>query len=244
MPSCTGDGHGGVAVVARNHHRADARLAAFGDGGLHLGTDGIDHARQAQDRYRLLLQGFRARCRAGAGAIRAGAGQSTRRAWSAIALFVGQDLPTQRRRQRSVLARRLPEPGCSASALRPARPWCTECSSLSAVLCTVRHHFAHAESKGASPNAGLVCASVSGFCKPSVRGPVYQRAFGGLAHGRARCHPGLASLHSAMASGQRVCASAAAVLHHGHFVLGQRARFIRANHLCAAQRFHSRQACG
>ena len=44
-----GDGHGGVPVVAGDHHRTDAGGLALGDGVLHLGADGVNHARQPQE---------------------------------------------------------------------------------------------------------------------------------------------------------------------------------------------------
>jgi len=53
-----GDGHGGVPVVAGDHHGADAGGLALGDGGLHLGADGVDHARQPQE-GQVVLQGRR-----------------------------------------------------------------------------------------------------------------------------------------------------------------------------------------
>ena len=52
------DGHGGVLVVAGDHHRADARGAALGHGGLDLRADGVDHARQT-DEAEVLLQVLR-----------------------------------------------------------------------------------------------------------------------------------------------------------------------------------------
>ena len=49
-----GDGHGGVLVVAGDHHRADARLAALLNGGLHLGPHRVDHAGKADEAEGLL----------------------------------------------------------------------------------------------------------------------------------------------------------------------------------------------
>ncbi len=49
-----GDGHGGVLVVAGYHHRADARLAALLNGGLHLGPHRVDHAGKADEAEGLL----------------------------------------------------------------------------------------------------------------------------------------------------------------------------------------------
>ena len=49
-----GDGHGGVLVVAGDHHRADARLAALLNGGLHLGPHRVDHAGKADEAEFLL----------------------------------------------------------------------------------------------------------------------------------------------------------------------------------------------
>ena len=52
-----GDGHGGVDMVAGDHNGPDARLTALLDGGLHLRTHRIDHARQAQEAQVVLQVG-------------------------------------------------------------------------------------------------------------------------------------------------------------------------------------------
>ena len=51
------DGHGGVFVVAGDHHRADAGLAALFNGVLDLRTHRVDHAGQAHEGQLLLQRG-------------------------------------------------------------------------------------------------------------------------------------------------------------------------------------------
>ena len=227
-----GNGNGGVAVVARNHHRADARLAALGNGGLHLGADGVYHARKAQE-GKALFQVFGRGVLRGLGPRAHGAGQHAQ-GLIGHGLVRGQHLAAQRRRQGHGLAAL---PNVRAAAQHFVRRALGVLHAAIGRFVHSAHHFAHAVKRGLAHAGGF--ALQRGLFQAQARGPVHQRGLGGLAHGGARVvGPGVAA-QAGGARGQRLVAP---VLYHRHFVLRQRARFIRAYHLCAAQRLHSRKA--
>ena len=100
------------------------------------------------------------------------------------------------------------------------------------------HHLTHAV-EGRFGNAGSLLDHVS-LAQALSGGEVHQCALGGLAHGHVVL-VGLRVGAQAHATGQQRLIGGVAV-HHGHAVLGQGAGLVRADHLRAAQRFHSGQA--
>ena len=83
------------------------------------------------------------------------------------------------------------------------------------------HHFACAVKWGLVHAGGGLLQL--GLFKPKACGPVHQRGLGGLTHGGARLVQLCVAAQAGRARGQRLVAP---MLHHRHFVLRQRARFI------------------
>ena len=224
------DGHGGILVVAGDHHRADARGAALGHGGLDLRADGVDHARQT-DEAEVLLQVLRllpvGQCVVQALRRRkdpqglVGHGFVLRQNGGALFLSQGQDLPAFR------------------IAGAPAQHLVRRALGVldKAVVCAVDggHHLP-AGVKGGLAAAGLA-ALQHRLLQPLGSGKVHQRRLRGLADGAVLLQRGVVAQRHGC--GQQLCG--AGVLHHGHLVLCQGAGLVGADDLGAAQRLHRRQ---
>ena len=227
-----GDGHGGVPVVAGDHHGPDTCTVTFGDGVLDLRADGVDHAHQAEE-GQMLFQGFRravrhpvmrAECR----------GQHPQRLAGHI--FVGlQDRRTPLRRQGDGLAAL--QDGITALEHFVGR-------ALGILkIPAVRpmdggHHFA-AGVKGRFP-----CPRRLRFQKTFI-----QLERSGIVDQRRLCgFPLCAAVFSHRGVGaqrQRGCQERfilSVVLHHSHLILRQGPGLVGADNLRAPQGFHGGQA--
>ena len=217
-------------MVAGNHDRANSGFPALLNCRLDLGTNGVDHAGQAQI-TELLLQVFRLiaiRRRLPASLCAAKDSQSLIRhgligSQNFLTLFLGhgQDF--------------LPVPPAFAAAEHLVRRALGELNDGSLRHPVYRRHHLSSGVKGRFSNTGIILLHL-GFRQPQCGAVVDQRALRGFtlgltvsAQNRIR-----AQLHGQRQPGN-ICA---VVVYHGHFILGQGAGFIRADDLRAAQSFH------
>ena len=227
-----GNGHRRIPVIAGNHDRADSRAAAFRNRGLDLRTDGVDHAGQTQ-KHQILLQIFR---------------RVVRGFFSPVPFRNGED--AQRPVRHGLVAVQNFLPFCvghgqdfsilsimrAAGKQRVRRALCVLNKGRS---CPVNggHHLSGGI-KGRFVNARILFLEIPLFCADGT-GEIHQRALGRFALGLiliVQHRVGTQRHHRR--DGKRL----ANVLHDGHFVLRQRARFIGADNLCAAERLDGGQA--
>ena len=227
-----GDGYGGVLMVTGDHHRADARVAALVDGVPHLGTHGIDHARQA-DEAQLPLQIFGGNIlRQRIPPVSHGGGQHPQGTVGHILVIPQNGLPL-------LLCHGVYLPVFHISGAQAQHLVGRSLGVLQeAVVCPVDcgHHLP-AGIKGGFRHTGLLLLQ-SRLVKARGGCEVHQSGLRRLPLCPLLCPRGvIAQRHS---RGQQFPGSG--VLHHGHLVLGEGTGLIGADDLGTAQSLHCRQA--
>ena len=227
-----GDGHGGVLVVAGDHHGADAGLTALHDGGLDLGTDRVDHAGQAQEAQILLQEG---RLVAGGlfSPVALGGGQDAQGLVGHV-LVGGQDLGALGVGHGQGLAV-LQVGGAALEHLVGGALGVLDVGAAGGV--DGAHHLA-GRIEGRLVHTGLGGGQLA-LGQALLGRKVDQGGLGGLAFGLALVvQVGVV----AQGHGGGQGGGLAHVLDHGHLVLGQGAGLIRADDLGAAQGLDGGQA--
>ena len=223
----SGDGHGGVLVVAGDHHRADACGAALGHGVLHLRPHGVDHTGKA-DEAQLLLQRLRRQI-LGQTVVPPFRRRQHPQRLVGHGLVVRQNGGTLflRHGQHRAALRIV---GAAAQHLVRRTLGVLDEAAVRAV--DSGHHLP-AGVKGRFGAAGLPGLQL-GLGTAADRGKIHQRRLGRLALGAAVLQNGVvAQRHGGGQQRQRP-----RVLHHRHFVLGQGTGLVGADDLGAAQRLH------
>ena len=227
-----GNRHRCIPMIAGNHDRADSRAATFRNRGLDLRADGVDHAGQPQ-KHQIPLQIFR---RVVFGLFRPVPlcdGEDAQRPVR-HGLVAVQDFPPLRfRHGQDFSAFKIVR---AAGKQRVRRALCVLNKALAALV-NGGHHLSGGV-KGRFVNARGLFLEVPLF-RADGAGEIHQRALGRLALSLILIvqHRVGAQRHRRR-DGKRL----ADVLHDGHFVLRQRARFVGADHLRAAERLDSGQA--
>ena len=227
-----GDGNGGILVVACDHDGTDAGLAALCNGVLYLGSDRVDHARQAQE-GQVMLQRVRLEIRRKLGPFAAGRAQHAQRFVGHL-LVLAQDLGAGFLRHGQYLT--ILGVRGTAAEHHVGRALCV-LDICAVVFVHGAHHFAAAVKRSlAHTGLGRLQRALG---QADAGGVIYQRAFGGLALSVA-VFAGLGVAAQRHRAGQGLFFTH--VLHNRHLVLRQRTGLVRADDLCAAQRLHSRKA--
>ena len=200
----------------------------LGDGVLHLGADGVDHAGQPQE-DQVVLQSLGGLV-GGHGVVMTLSGGQHPEGLIGHGLVLGEDLPLARLVQRQDLAV-LPVVGALLEHLVGGALGVLDEAVRRAV--DGGHHLPAGVEGGLAHPGGLRLHG--GLAEADLGGPVHQGALGGLAHGVA----GLIGVGvGAQGHGPGGLRLVAPVVHHGHLVLGQGAGLVRADDLGAAQGLH------
>ena len=228
-----GNSNGGVLMVAGDHHRADAGIAALHNSGLDFRTHRVDHAGQT-DEAQLLLQHLRLDLLGQAVAPQSLRGSQHTQGLIGHGLIGGKDLAALFLGHGEDGALFLITGAALQHFVRRALGILNEAGIH---LMDGGHHLAGGI-KRRFRHAGLpFFQTVFGQLTGSAE--VHQRGLRRLTLGCtglvqigvvAKCHSG----------GQQL--GVAHVLHHGHLILRQRAGLIRTDDLRTAQRLHGGQA--
>ena len=231
-PQLLGDGHGGILVVAGDHHWPDACRAALLDGGLHLRTHRVDHTRQTHE-AQILLQILRAVVLGQAALPQADGRRQHTQGLIRHGLVLRQNFLTLLLGHGQHLAALLISGAAAQHLIRCALGVLNE-----AVIHAVDggHHLPGGV-EGSLRRTGLLLLQPV-LIQPAVHAEAHQRRLRGLA-----LHRAIGILHGVVAEGHSGTQQSlrAGVLHHRHFILCEGAGLIGADDLRAAQRLHRRQ---
>ncbi len=228
-----GDGHGGIDVIARNHDGTDTRGVRLLNGSSYLGAFGVNHARETAE-GKVVLKGVGRKVRGLLGVVTACQCQHAQG-------LVGHSLVSSKNLGALLVSERhyllaLKDAGTAAKHHIGA--------ALGVLLKLAvqglhhnRHHLA-ARVEGRLAHARVLLGKASHASLSSV---VYQRALSRFAHSLASFFVPLGIGAKRHTSQQILLLASQLVLNHGHLILGQRARLVRANHLRTAQGLNGRE---